>query len=183
MRSRSDRNRDRRTIAVGEYLDRTRREILDRATPEERERYRAAERSREVYHAWNSVCQNTREGAHVTGLRYLPESNKLLVYTDDAVWTQELMMLREIIRARMERAGVALEGFVFKTSRKGYEARPYAHRATTPIVPPVPRRTPLTTEEEDKLDRDVSPIVDDKLREALKKAMKSSMEWKKGQEG
>ena len=87
-------------------------------------------------------------------------------------------MLREIIRARMERAGVVLE-----TSRKDYEARPYANRATPPIVPPVPRRTPLTTEEEDRLDRDVSPIVDDRLREALKKAMKSSMEWKKGQEG
>lgn len=182
MSRKSDSLRSRRTMSMGEYLTGVRSEILENATSDEIERYRAAERSRDVYRAWNSVCGGTREGEHVTGLRYLPDSNKLLVYTDDAVWTQELMMLREIIRARMEREGAGIDGFIFKTSRKGYAPRTSSRRMETPTPPVAPNRRVLTPEEEGALEREVRPIEDERLRESLKKAMRASLEWKKGQE-
>ena len=61
------------------------------------------------------------EGKHVTGLHYVPERDELVVYTDGASWTQELSMMREIIRARMERLGGAVGNIVVKTSRPGFE--------------------------------------------------------------
>ena len=91
------------------------------ATPERRQQFRQAERRHEIYHAWNQVCANSREGKHVTGLHYVPERDELVVYTDGASWTQELSMMREIIRARMERLGGAVGNIVVKTSRPGFE--------------------------------------------------------------
>ena len=70
------------TVAFGGFLDAERQRILAAATPERRAQMEAAEESRAVYRAWNAVCSGTREGRHVTGLRYLPESNELLVYLD-----------------------------------------------------------------------------------------------------
>lgn len=67
------------------------------------------------------MCANSREGKHVTGLHYVPERDELVVYTDGASWTQELSMMREIIRARMERLGGAVGNIVVKTSRPGFE--------------------------------------------------------------
>ena len=49
------------------------------------------------------------------------ERDELVVYTDGASWTQELSMMREIIRARMERLGGAVGNIVVKTSRPGFE--------------------------------------------------------------
>ena len=102
-------------MELNAYLDDERRRILGAASAERREQMARAEQSRTVYRAWNAVCGGTREGAHVTGLRYLPDSNELLVYLDAPSWTQEMSMLREIIRARMEREGVSLDGFKGKT--------------------------------------------------------------------
>lgn len=157
--------------------------IFAQATPEQRERLRAAEKSREVYRAWNAVCANTREGNHVTGLRYLPDSNELLVYLDDAVWTQELTMLREIIRGRMEREGVSIDGFLFRTSKRGYGTS--SKRVLRPQLPssrPAAPHADLDDAEARALDERVAPIEDERLREAMKKAMKASLEWKKGRE-
>lgn len=143
---------------------------------------RAADRARAVYTAWNAVCSGTREGEHVTGLRFLSDQNKLLVYLDDAAWTQEFTMLREIIRARMERAGVSIDGFVFRTSKAGFK-RDVPSRAVRPAPPhrdhPV-QPAPLTEDEERSLDAAVAGIDDPRLRTSLKSAMRASLEWKKG---
>lgn len=180
-----DGKRDRRTVGLDAYLGGERRRIIDAATPERLEQMHAAERTREVYRAWNAVCGGTREGGHVTGLRYLPESNKLLVYADAPAWTQELTMLREIIRTRMAREGVDLDGFVFRTSRPGYggEAVQRKHRpqASTPVRPSVAPHAALSQEEDAALDAAVAPLEDKRLRDALKSAMRASLEWKKGQ--
>ncbi|AEB06136.1 hypothetical protein Corgl_0005 [Coriobacterium glomerans PW2] len=162
-------------------IERERERILRASSPQRREQMRRAERDRSIYAAWNSVCGGTREGRHVTGLRYLPESNELLVYLDEACWTQEFTMLREIVRGRMARAGAPLDGFVFKTSRSGY-ARPARPRslgvvARQPVRPP---SAPLCAEQLEQIESDVSSIEDEKLKEALKKAMIASFEWKKG---
>lgn len=179
--------RSRKTVGLDAFLGAERSRIIDAATPERREQMHAAERTREVYRAWNAVCGGTREGGHVTGLRYLPESNQLLVYADAPAWTQELTMLREIIRARMAREGVDLDGFVFRTSRPGYGSAEGSTRkgprtrGAASQTKPAPR-CPLTDDEAASLSRAVEPIEDHRLRDALKSAMAASLEWKKGKE-
>lgn len=177
------------TRGVGSLMSDVRGDVLAGATPEELERFRRAGESRRVYRAWNEVCAGTREGRHVTGLKYLPDTNELLVYLDDASWTQEMTMLREIIRARMDRLGVKLAGFKFRTSKSGYKApggAGAARRVAGPLRAGEEDRVPLkplSAEEERRLDDAVSGIEDEKLAESLKKAMKASLEWKKGCEG
>lgn len=157
--------------------------ILTGLTPEQREHMDAAELARSVYRAWNAVCGGTREGEHVTGLKYLPETNELLVYLDGASWTQEMTMLREIIRARMERAGAHVDGFVFRTSREDFRAREAAKRVerTAQKAARVVPHAELSPAEARAIDEGVAGVQDEKLREALKKAISSSAEWKKGQ--
>lgn len=122
MERKSDKSeRTRATVGLGEFLSAERSRIFDGASEERREQYRQAERRGEVFRAWNTVCANTREGKHVTGLHFAPERNELIVYTDGASWTQELTMLREIIRARMERVGASVDNIVVKTTRPGFQ--------------------------------------------------------------
>ena len=146
---RANYERESETVAFSGLLNAERQRILAAATPERRAQMEAAEESRAVYRAWNAVCSGTREGRHVTGLRYLPESNELLVYLDSPSWTQEMTLLREIIRARMERAGAHVDGLVFKTTAPGHtpprsafaQRRPSARRPHTPTsaMPSAPR--------------------------------------------
>ena len=197
------------TLDVASLVARESAGIQEAATPERREQMRRAEESRSVYRAWNAVCAGTREGAHVTGLRFLPESNELLVYLDSSAWTQEMTMLREIIRARMEREGVKLDGFKFRTSKEGYSsaarrrlgaggtAGPAAHRGAatgklasfSDVVQAAPGhertrapRADLTDEERAALSAAVAPIEDKRLQKSLKTAMEASLEWKKGRD-
>ncbi|MDY2777674.1 MAG: DUF721 domain-containing protein [Collinsella sp.] len=160
------------------FIDVERARLFDGASPERRAQLRAAERSRDVYTAWNAVCQGTREGVHVTGLHYVPERNELVVYLDAPAWTQEMTMLREIIRARMAALGVELDGFVFRTSREGHRAP--SPRAPRPTPPRPPAPSPLDPEDAARIDEQVSAIGDSKLRESLGNAMKASLAWKKG---
>lgn len=108
------------TSPLAEFLSGEAMRIFDGASEERKAQYRAAERRSEVFRAWNTVCANTREGKHVTGLHFVPERNELVVYTDGASWTQELSMMREIIRARMECAGAAVDSIYVKTSKPGF---------------------------------------------------------------
>lgn len=186
------------TRGLGGYLAEERSRLFDGASPKKREQMLAAERTREVYRAWNAVCAHTREGSHATGLHYRPETNELIVYMDSAAWTQEMTMLREIIRARMAATGVDVAGLVFMTSKEGYASRASSAAAGTsgladssakgPAGSSSARRaakTPpphkdLTPAESAVIDREVSGIKDQRLQEALKSAMKASFEWRKG---
>lgn len=180
------------TRGLGGYLAAERSRLFDGASPKKREQMLAAERTREVYGAWNAVCAHTREGAHATGLHYKPETNELIVYMDSAAWTQEMTMLREIIRARMAATGVDVAGLVFITSKEGYASRASVQtagseggRRASPVrkdSKPAPPHVDLTPDESAALDREVSGIRDAKLQEALKSAMKASFEWRKGLE-
>lgn len=111
-------------MALGEFLNAERVRLFDGVSDERRAQYLRAERRNEVFRAWNTVCSGTREGKHVTGLHYIPESNELVVYTDGPSWTQELTMMREIIRARMERAGGEVDAIIVKTTRPGFAKQP-----------------------------------------------------------
>lgn len=189
---RADRMNEAHSLA--DLIPAERRRIMDAATPQRREQMRAAEASRGVYRAWNAVCAGSREGAHVTGLHYVPESNELIVYADGSSWVGELTMMREIIRARMHRCGVDIADIKVKLSRGDYAARAARLRATASASQPhgadavhtpgghrkapAPPAHPLTHEQDARLDAEVSPIGDARLREALKKAMKASLEHK-----
>lgn len=186
------------TRGLGGYLAEERSRLFDGASPKKREQMLAAERTREVYRAWNAVCAHTREGSHVTGLHYRPETNELIVYMDSAAWTQEMTMLREIIRARMAATGVDVAGLVFMTSKEGYASRASSAATGTSGSADSPAKGPagsssarraaktppphkdLTPAESAVIDREVSGIKDQRLQEALKSAMKASFEWRKG---
>ena len=186
------------TRGLGGYLAEERSRLFDGASPKKREQMLAAERTREVYRAWNAVCAHTREGSHATGLHYRPETNELIVYMDSAAWTQEMTMLREIIRARMAATGVDVAGLGFKTSKEGYASRASSAAAGTSGSADSPAKGPagsssahraaktppphkdLTPAESAVIDREVSGIKDQRLQEALKSAMKASFEWRKG---
>ena len=103
---------------LGSILEQEKRRIYDDAAPAKREAFLEAERAQEVYRAWNTVCARTREGQHVCGLHFVPETRELIVYVDGSSWVNELTVLREIIRARMEACGVSVSALVFKLSRK-----------------------------------------------------------------
>lgn len=111
------------TAGLGDFINSERSRLFDGATPERRRQFEQAERRHDIYRAWNQICANTREGRHVTGLHYVAERDELIVYTDGASWTQELTMMCEIIRARMERLGGAVGNIVVKTTRPGYERK------------------------------------------------------------
>ena len=111
------------TAGLGDFINSERSRLFDGAAPERRRQFEQAERRHDIYRAWNQICANTREGRHVTGLHYVAERDELIVYTDGASWTQELTMMREIIRARMERLGGAVGNIVVKTTRPGYERK------------------------------------------------------------
>lgn len=186
------------TRGLGGYLAEERSRLFDGASPKKREQMLAAERTREVYRAWNAVCAHTREGSHATGLHYRSETNELIVYMDSAAWTQEMTMLREIIRARMAATGVDVAGLVFMTSKEGYASRASSAAAGTSGSADSPAKSPagsssarraaktppphkdLTPAESAVIDHEVSGIKDQRLQEALKSAMKASFEWRKG---
>ena len=108
-------------------------------------------------------------------------SNELLVYLDSPSWTQEMTLLREIVRARMERAGAHVDGLVFKTTAPGHTppAAKERLRPATTERPPAPHAD-LSEAERTEIERQVAPIEDQKLREALENAMRASAEWAKG---
>ena len=174
------------TSSIGALLEGERAQLLSGASEERVEQFHAAEGRRKVYEAWNTVCGGTREGSHVTGLYYAAESNRLVVYMDSPSWTQEMTMLREIIRARMELAGAKVDDIFIKTSRDGHRSSqkdfsraPKQSSRDEQVEAP---RVPLTPEELKKVDSLVSRIDDRKLRRALKNAMIASLERSKAEE-
>ena len=184
------------TQGLSDFLALERRRLFDDVAEARRGQLRAAERQREVFRAWNEVCARTREGQHVTGLKYLPETNELLVYVETGSWATELAMMREVIRARMAVKGVEVADLVFKATRAGYVplrvrddgsqgastlpgARPRARAASASPAGSSPIRPSLTVAESSALDAAVAPIEDPKLKEALRKAMGASFEWNK----
>lgn len=180
MRRRDDSERLGAPRGLGEYATRLRTQLFDGATPERQGQLRAAERRSRVFAAFNAVMAGTREGEHVTGLHFVAEEGKLIVYVDGASWTQELTMLREIIRARMDAAGESPSSIVFLTSK-----RPAPRSRKKPAAPPrsAPAAAPLTRDEDAAITAATGGVGDPRLREALRKAMKASFEWKKGVEG
>ncbi|MBY4797797.1 DUF721 domain-containing protein [Collinsella sp. AGMB00827] len=182
MAHRSSSASEHSTFSLGDVAKKMAQDIYRQAKPKEQAQMDAARRRVLVFRAWNHVAQHTREGRHVTGLHYLPEDNVLVVYADAAAWAQELFMMREIIRARMAHYGVHISSIQVKTSRPGYvRPKTWASKPTNSQQKAPVLTTPLTQKEEKQLDQALSVVSDKRLREALKKAEKAHLEWKKSQ--
>lgn len=162
------------TQGLGSILEQEKRRIYDDAAPAKREAFLEAERAQEVYRAWNTVCARTREGQHVCGLHFVPETRELIVYVDGSSWVNELTVLREIIRARMEACGVCVSALVFKLSRKGYEPSRVTSSAAAGAkssVRTAPPHAELSHADLAAIDARASRIKDEGLQRALKSAM------------
>lgn len=186
------RDRAGETRSLADFLPAERRRIMDGASETRRAQMRAAEARGRVFQAWNDVCAGTREGAHVTGLHYAAESDELIVYADGATWVAELTMMREIIRARMHLRGVDVSDIKVLRSREDYirrqpPASPAATAAAHPAARPLRKEAAphrgLSAAEERALDDEVSAIGDTRLRDALKNAMRASLESRTAPEG
>lgn len=172
-----DDERSRATTSLSSYLSGERARILEGADEERAAQFRAAEQRRAVFQAWNDVCAGTREGAHVTGLHYVAESNELVVYLDSAAWAQEMAMLREIVRARMAVKGVKVDAIVCRASKPSYvhaastqgAARPSSQQGSRPA--PRSEEVEVPPEVRARIEEDVAPIEDQRLKKALEGAM------------
>ena len=176
------------TSSLTDLMGSERSRLYGNADAARRGQLHAAERQRAVFRAWNEVCANTREGRHVTGLKYLPETNELLVYAEAGSWATELSMMREVIRARMAAKGVDLADLIFKTShpnyapastRDGSQLHQWGHTSRRSAASTL-KPSPLDEGEIAELDASVAPVEDSRLKEALRNAMKASFEWQKG---
>lgn len=172
--------RARETQGLAGFVAAERHRLFDDASPARREQLLAGERRAKVLAAWNKVVMGTREYAHVTGLHYIPESNELVIYLDAPSWTQEMSMMREIIRARIAACGVEVEGLVFKTSRDGYKsnAQRMAGKAAERRAAPKPEKRPrreLNAEEEREIAAATADVEPSVLREALRAAMRANL--------
>ena len=99
--------------AMAPFIAAERQRVLEKASPAQRERMRAAEQRGRVFRAWNAVMD----------LFYDDARNALVVYVDSDVWCQELSMKREVLRTRMSFQGVELARVVCRRSREGYERK------------------------------------------------------------
>ena len=168
--------------SLSALLEGERTRILDGLGEERLAQMKAAERQKSVFAAWNAVCASTREGSHVTGLYYAAPSNELVVYLDGAAWTQEMTMMREIIRARMSIQGVDVDNIVFKTSKEGYgKARPPKASQSAGKPSKEVRRAEVSDEERAQAAAAVDGIADEKLKRAVEKAMIASLELSKSE--
>lgn len=118
---------------------------------------------------------------HTNGVYILSEEGvrKLIVYVDESIFAADLNAQRELIVLRFhEKFHEDIEAFDIHVSYGDYKNRhPYRNSASDPTdrKPSVP----LTAEEEKRVDEAVKDVGDERLRAALRKAMKTDLEWKK----
>lgn len=179
MRERLLGNREGSTQGLAGFVAAERHRLFDGASADRREQLLAGERRAAVLAAWNKVVMGSREYAHVTGLHYAPESNELVVYLDAPSWTQEMSLMREIIRARMAACGGEVVGLVFRTSKEGYRSNAQRQEGRTPAkraepAPPRARRE-LSEAEEREVAAATAAVEPPALREALRAAMRANL--------
>lgn len=112
------------------------------------------------------------------------ERKVLIVYVDDSIFAAELNARREMIKLKLlERFGEQVSEFRILISRGKYkDNHPFRDPAPTVGVSTPPRR-PLSPEETDRLRAEAAKIGDERMREALLKAMISGLERKTDEEG
>lgn len=108
----------------------------------------------------------------------------LIVYMDDSLFAAELDARRELIKMKLlARFNEDIDEFRIIISR-GKMKKNYPFRAQEggPLPAERAQRVPMPPEKRAQLERQCAPIKDERLREALLRAMISDLEWKSGVE-
>ena len=122
--------------------------------------------------------------AHTNNVYIMKKDDKptLIVYVDESIFAAELNAQRELIKLQLlQLFGEDVEQFEIHVSRGKYKKNhPFLaeNRENTVERPP---SIPLDDTEETFVSNTVSTVEDQRLRETLQKAMKTDLEWKKGE--
>lgn len=159
---------------------------------------RIAQRTAEVRQMWaNAVEKMWRDPeaaamilAHTNAVGIVEEENhrgerykKLYVYVDDSIVLTELNALRERVKLLfLAEFKEDVQEFDIRISR-GTRKREYPYKEEeTPSYIDRTTAIPLSAEELEEVERRVSAIPSDEVRESLRKAMIADLQWKKGQD-
>lgn len=106
----------------------------------------------------------------------------LIVYVDESIFAAELNAQRELIKLHLlELFGEDIEEFEILVSKpKHKKNHPYLTNSPE-TLDEKPPSIPLDDDEKEYVSNTVSTVEDNRLREALRKAMTADMEWKKGE--
>jgi hypothetical protein len=108
----------------------------------------------------------------------------VLVYVDNSHWAAELGTQKELHRLLLEKeTGWEIDDLKFFVTRKAMFKKLFQKKKEDQQSEA--KATPLPLDEnEDRYARElVSPIEDERLKKRLYKAIKTDLEWKKGNEG
>ena len=106
----------------------------------------------------------------------------LIVYVDESIFAAELNAQRELIKLRLlELFGEDVEQFEIHVSRGKYKKNHPYLAGSRETAAEKPASVPLDDTENAYVESTVSTVEDKQLREALQKAMKTDLEWKKGE--
>lgn len=106
----------------------------------------------------------------------------LIVYVDESIFAAELNAQRELIKLKLlELFGENVDEFEIHISRGNYKQHHPFLTEDAPETDKSPTAVPLDPTESDYVSNTASKIDDPRLRASFEKAMKSDLEWKKGE--
>ena len=113
------------------------------------------------------------------------DARTLIVYVDESIFSAELNAQRELIKLRfMDMFAERLDAFEIYVSRGAYKQHhPFSEEVPTEPDDHFVESQPLSAAEQKGVEERVSKIEDPRLAEALRKAMTTDLEWKKGISG
>lgn len=165
-------------------------EILGREVPDARQIARAA-RVRDMWkEAVEDICKKSAPMflEHTNAVYLMNKENirTLIVYVDESIFAAELNARRELFKLKfLDKFKEDIEVFEIHISRGNYKnLKPYQEQADNlsrlrQIDKNPPK--PLSEEEKEEVREQALLVEDEKLRNALFKAMVADLEWKKGQ--
>ncbi|MEG2006115.1 MAG: DUF721 domain-containing protein [Raoultibacter sp.] len=120
---------------------------------------------------------------HTNAVYIIKKDNKktLIVYVDESIFSAELNARRELIKLQfLQRFGEELDEFKIYISRGDYKKNHPFQKEEDPCYIEHARPLPLTDDEKQPFENKLNQIQDENLRSALKQAVVSDLEWKKG---
>lgn len=134
--------------------------------------------SRETSHAQDAAPVRNRAPR-----KHQVPPGELIVYVEDSLIAAEIDARREMIKLKfLELFGEEIDEFRIRVSRGKYKLdHPYREQAAVADSEKAPRQ-PLSKERIDQIDEELSEIPNERLREALKRAIISDLEVKNAAE-